>query len=485
MEQTANYNYDVFISYSHQDKDWVRGDLLSKLEAKGLQVCIDYRDFEIGAPSVAEMRRGVTTSRKTLLVLTENYLRSAWTEFEVLMIQTLDPANRHRRLIPLRKEECQLPNEIGYLTFVDFANPADWEIEWRKLLNALGSASAKKPPIVDGDPSPVSKLGEETSRSAREGLEALIELMDDRQVQADVVSFEAIFETSCKQIDSLACYKDLHDLLHTLQFRCYNYLNAVLQNARKSPDDLSVWDNVFEYESTLQDIMVGLRKYTEDETLHALVPWTRSLVDNLKNLFQAITKCDPQLIALTLRPINQILYVQPVLINTRLNEAARALPLPSLVRALTGLHEKLDRAQVKPRTLAKFKEGLGSLSKLHVELASLIREHDKWQEIDIELRRIEATIGQDLFELELSWPDLKTRTQPSKIVDEWAQLLSNDMAKLSESLATNDLNKTRHYFVRYRSRIGTRFYHVDTTLKDLCSNLRRVGEPLTALLELM
>src|SRR5258708_3372081 len=137
MGQLAAYNYDVFISYSHQDQDWVRNDLLSKLEEKGLQVCIDYRDFEAGAPSVVEMRRAVTTSRKTLLVLTHDYLKSAWTEFEVLMIQTLDPANRQRRLIPVRREECPLPNEIGYLTFVDSANPFDWEIEWRELLTAV------------------------------------------------------------------------------------------------------------------------------------------------------------------------------------------------------------------------------------------------------------------------------------------------------------------------------------------------------------
>src|SRR6476660_1141400 len=239
------YNYDVFISYSHRDQEWVTTDLLSKLEQKGLQVCIDYRDFEAGAPSVNEMRRAVTTSRKTLLVLTKNYLESAWTDFEVLMISTMDPANRQRRLIPLRKEECQLPDQIGYLTYVDFANPVDWEIEWRKLLTALQRTNHQNNGEISfaADEGVLKQQVAETSRSAREGLEALLELMEDRQVQADVAAFEAIFETSCKQIDSLACYKDLHDLLHTLQFRCYNYLIAVLQNVRKSPDDPAIWEN--------------------------------------------------------------------------------------------------------------------------------------------------------------------------------------------------------------------------------------------------
>jgi TIR domain-containing protein len=486
MESVGTYSYDVFISYSHQDQTWVKQDLLSELEAKGLQVCIDYRDFEPGAASVSEMRRAVTSSRKTLLVLTPDYVQSAWTEFEVLMVQTLDPANQQRRLIPLRKERCDVPEEIRYLNYVDFVNPVDWKIEWSKLLTALGKSSIKKH-AANIEPASEARRVDDASRSAREGLEALIELMDNNQVQSDVGRFEAIFETTCKQIDSLACYKDLHDLLHTLQFRCYNYLNAVLQNAKKSPDDLSVWENVFEYETTLEDIMVGLRKYADNDLLYELVPWTRRMVADLKRLFEAVTCCNPEQIAVCLRPISQVLFIQPVLINTRMNEAARALPLPSLVNALSGVSQTLDLAPVNPNTVRKFKSGVAALSNLHTELTSLIKEHDKWQEVDIELRRIEATLGQDLADLELSWSDLKKNTDPGDeaLKQEWAQLLLEDMTKLDQAISSKNPNKSKQYFIRYRNRIGNRFYRVDAMLKDLCSNLRRVGEPLAGLLEIM
>lgn len=484
MEAAAVYNYDVFISYSHRDQTWVQKDLLAQLEAKGLQVCIDYRDFRPGAASVSEMRRAVSESRKTLLVLTEDYVKSAWTEFEYLMVQTLDPANRQRRLIPLRKELCQLPDEIKYLNFVDFVNPVDWEIEWRKLLTALGGPSVRKNEVVEP---PIESNRVDQAGRAREGLEALIELMDNHQVQEDVTRFEAIFETTCKQIDTLACYKDLHDLLHTLQFRCYNYISAVLQNATKSPEDPSVWDNVFEYEATLEDIMSGLTRYSQEQALYELVPWTRRLVVDLRSLFAAVTSCDSPRISLCLRPISQILFIQPVLINTRLNEAARALPLPALVRALSGVSQNLDRAPVNRNTVLKFQSGVDGLSKLHTELTSLIREHDKWQEVDIDLRRVEATLGQDLIELENSWQDLKKKTEPEGEVlqEQWAQLLLEDLTRLDESIALKNPNKSRHYFIRYRNRVGNRFYRVDAMLKDLCANLRRVGEPIAALLEIM
>jgi len=45
MAEPAEYAYDVFISYSHKDEAWVTQTLLPRLEAAGLRVCIDYRDF--------------------------------------------------------------------------------------------------------------------------------------------------------------------------------------------------------------------------------------------------------------------------------------------------------------------------------------------------------------------------------------------------------------------------------------------------------
>lgn len=71
----SSFAYDVFISYSSKDAAWVRGELLRQLEGRGLRVCIDERDFIIGAPSVEEMQRAVLTSCRTLLVLSPDYLR--------------------------------------------------------------------------------------------------------------------------------------------------------------------------------------------------------------------------------------------------------------------------------------------------------------------------------------------------------------------------------------------------------------------------
>ncbi|MBN1979335.1 MAG: TIR domain-containing protein [Anaerolineae bacterium] len=130
--------YDAFISYSHRDKEWVRDWLLPRLEKEGLSVCADFRDFEPGAPSVTEMERAVQQSRKTLLVLTPNYLASEWAEFESILAATLDPAARERRVIPLLLEQCELPLRIRSLTYLDFAG-SDREFPLQRLLAAVRS----------------------------------------------------------------------------------------------------------------------------------------------------------------------------------------------------------------------------------------------------------------------------------------------------------------------------------------------------------
>jgi len=137
MKILPTYDYDAFISYSHKDKVWVRDVLLPILVKNEIKVIIDYRDFEPGAPSITEMERAVKNSWKTILILTPNYINSAWSEFESIMIATLDPAGRERRILPILVEQCDIPLRINYLTFLDFSNLANSKLQWARLIAAF------------------------------------------------------------------------------------------------------------------------------------------------------------------------------------------------------------------------------------------------------------------------------------------------------------------------------------------------------------
>jgi len=132
------YQYDAFISYSHKDSTWVRFTLLPYLERKSLRVCIDFRDFEPGLPGLVNMENAVERSRKTLIVLTADWVESEWATFESLLVQTDDPAGRRARMIPLFLKPCKLPKRIAMLTYLDFTQPAEADFQLQRLVAAIG-----------------------------------------------------------------------------------------------------------------------------------------------------------------------------------------------------------------------------------------------------------------------------------------------------------------------------------------------------------
>ncbi len=142
MVEQTEYTYDVFISYSHHDGEWVRNWLLPRLERAGLRVCIDFRDFEVGVPSLVNMEWAVERSRKTLLVLTPNWVKSEWTTFEALLVQTDDPSGLRRRTLPLMLEKCKLPKRIDMLTYADFTRPDQRESQLERIFDAIGDGVA-------------------------------------------------------------------------------------------------------------------------------------------------------------------------------------------------------------------------------------------------------------------------------------------------------------------------------------------------------
>lgn len=131
------FAYDVYISCSDADQGWVHDTLLPRLEAEGVRVCIGERNFRLGVPRIAEQEQAILTSRKTLLILSPSFLTSGWTAFDHLLQQTLDVESREYRLIPLRKEPCELPPSLRYLTAANFVDPSNPTTEWTRLIGTL------------------------------------------------------------------------------------------------------------------------------------------------------------------------------------------------------------------------------------------------------------------------------------------------------------------------------------------------------------
>jgi hypothetical protein len=83
------------------------------------------------------MEQAVKLCPKTLLVLTPNWIASEWTGFEGLLLQTRDPTNLRRRIVPLMLKECELPDRLSVFTYADFKQPIYWERELERIVDAI------------------------------------------------------------------------------------------------------------------------------------------------------------------------------------------------------------------------------------------------------------------------------------------------------------------------------------------------------------
>ena len=78
--------YDVFISYSNEDKDLVEEKLVPALEDQNSDLTyrclVHVRDFIPGRPIMDQIVNAVDSSKCTLIVLSKNYLQSDWGRLE-------------------------------------------------------------------------------------------------------------------------------------------------------------------------------------------------------------------------------------------------------------------------------------------------------------------------------------------------------------------------------------------------------------------
>lgn len=157
-EEEENCKYDAFISYNSSDEQWIMDQLIPNLEGNGssFKLCLHHRDFELGRDIVDNIVSAVYSSRKTICVVSRNFLRSEWCSLEiqlasyrlfdehrdVLLLVFLEPISErqvssyHRmRKVMLKKTYLQWPGS-------DCTNPTQArELFWNQLRRAMRTGS--------------------------------------------------------------------------------------------------------------------------------------------------------------------------------------------------------------------------------------------------------------------------------------------------------------------------------------------------------
>jgi WD40 repeat protein len=135
-QPSNNISYDLFISHSAANCDWVNGYLRPALGLPTSRV-ITPEDFTPGRSVVTEFERAVSTSRYSLLVLSPAYLNDQWSTFGEQLASYSSVHEQRDRVVPLLLKECELPLHVNFRVSLDCTDSGNWESEVARVRNLL------------------------------------------------------------------------------------------------------------------------------------------------------------------------------------------------------------------------------------------------------------------------------------------------------------------------------------------------------------
>uniref|UniRef100_A0AAG5DWX7 TIR domain-containing protein n=1 Tax=Anopheles atroparvus TaxID=41427 RepID=A0AAG5DWX7_ANOAO len=129
--------YDAFVSYSHKDEAFITEHLVPTLERAPMnfRICWHVRDFMPGEMISSQITKAVEESRRTIIVLSANYLESVWgqMEFKTAYLQSIE--DKRNRVIAIIYDDIgnveDLDQELrAYLktnTYLRWGDPWFWD----------------------------------------------------------------------------------------------------------------------------------------------------------------------------------------------------------------------------------------------------------------------------------------------------------------------------------------------------------------------
>ena len=458
---------DVFISYSHQDEQWVNEVLVPGLRAHGVDVLIDAEHFQPGPAAIRNMADAVAGCQRTLVVLTPNWVASEWTQYEALLTAYDDPTGARGKMIPILRSKCDPPKWLAIRSWLDFVDDARTSQQLERLIRAIKrgpEAAAVKIDVVNA------------------GLRTLADLIAGGPARDALLEFRFRFESIAARIDRMATWKEVHDQLHHVQLHCYDRVIADLPRLGK--EELVV-DAMAQYCDTLQQAVDRLRILGQKPLFdNAKLAWLPTLERAHTMLCAGIDAADQAVVRKAASLIDRVLASEPPRIDARLSDAASELELASVIDAVALVCTTAKEKQLEGEKLATLEEALAEMERLDDTLEELVRNHALWQDVDVVMRRVDTNVEMDSFELVDTWPDLKKQVALlTAATTEWAKGIAKVAESVEKAIAENDAGGMARHFRRFRQRAVMRFFAVDTDLNEQCRELRKAGDPLAAIAE--
>lgn len=145
------FSYDVFVSYSEQNRQWVLDEFLPNVEKREtINVCLHERDFQVGYGILENIVTCMDRSRCLLLLISETFLLSQWCQFEMNLAQHRLLETRREKLILVLLQDIPVdkqPKTLKYLmrtkTYIkwpEHGSSDEKQLFWKRLKKAIVSS---------------------------------------------------------------------------------------------------------------------------------------------------------------------------------------------------------------------------------------------------------------------------------------------------------------------------------------------------------
>ena len=175
--ETMKSRYDVFLSHSFKDKEFVLR-LASDLAEAGLSVWLDQWNITPGDSFARAIGQALMESRYLVIVMSPDYFNSAWTQQEWQSALASEIAGGGGiKLIPLLYRDCDIPPALRTIQWADFRDSNQYRSTLTSLvrsLRAMSSSKSTSPSVTKR-----SELGERVEALDPESLSELKAVLKD------------------------------------------------------------------------------------------------------------------------------------------------------------------------------------------------------------------------------------------------------------------------------------------------------------------
>ncbi|XP_053387865.1 toll-like receptor 4 [Mercenaria mercenaria] len=141
------FKYEAFISYAEDNNHFIAEELIPKLEQQGLSLCVHQRDFVPGRSVIDNIVGAIQNSRKTVVILSREFINSRWCmyEFQMARMESIYSRDEKGCLLIVMKDKIQIEemplemiNWIRYESYLEYTEQTEGELLfWQKLIESL------------------------------------------------------------------------------------------------------------------------------------------------------------------------------------------------------------------------------------------------------------------------------------------------------------------------------------------------------------